>query len=210
MREKLAFVWENNMTQTYNVAIWNGTHQNAEPVWQQAFPLTASFDDSFTLAQGVEAAVELAAANGWKSIISVGAVYGATQRHNAKDWRSSNALILEWRAHQAEDVVAKLEQMKLHHIIFNTLNAQGEKCITAVLPMSEEVDDKSDYARLASLIASDIKFSLMSDGFHSCTFLVRPDTTGVIYECEGDLIDPSEELPRRDFVSAKDFVGAGL
>ena len=193
----------------HTIAVWNASHKAAEITQEQSFPLYGS-ENSYGLDEAIVAFSELLYSQGRKPLLSVGSLYRSPKFHRKDCWAEATAILLEWDDFQMEDLTNRIQEQGLSAVFFNTMSIDGKDPKTRVavaFPLDRPISDAKDYSRLASLLASDIGLSMMTDGFHSCTFLVQPADGAAVVTLDGEPICVSDELQRTDFVAAKDYVG---
>ncbi len=111
---------------------------------------------------------------------------GSNEKSNL---RTNDALLLDYRRSQFEEVRAGIQRMGYAHIWIDTENkARTLNTISLVVPFREPVDAPT-YERIASCFAKEIDTYGMIDGAITSTFITNIHGTSMVVPHEGELLD---------------------
>ena len=117
--------------------------------------------------------------------------------NHKENWLSASAVVLEYRgkdlAQVAADLNTRAKSIGYAHLLLDSLSRKGEKTITIIFPLTENVN-KDQYARLAAVLSEELGQYRAAEGNMAVSHLIHMDKDCAIHLEEGAVIAPRQKI----------------
>lgn len=134
--------------------------------------------------------------------------YVGEQKHDKECIASSSAIVLEWNAIVAPQVIDTLADTMWAHLLVDTENETSNR-IAAIIPLAEPITDWKNYTRVASLLSKFLGVYHLSEGCWNNTFLIKFQPFANSVFVNGTVLDAEKFTAKftGEWAEAIDYVG---